>query len=680
VEEKMKLTKTNESERLAEVQDIYSRASSNMDSVKLKFDKYDRQYRGDHDIDGVLVDDEGNTVETAAKAKMVWNVSHKLLEGSIDTSIPQPLVTPEFQCECHVRNARRIEGLIKMLLDKQPWEQYNDSQERTVKKFGTSGSIIEFDTSKGSVKEVGEAVMTPILPHHIYPQPGITDIDSCDYVFVDYITTRAEIMRKYGLSEEQVEHTTYAANYGNNSESSKPINDDDVVTLTVLWYKNESGDVCRFVYSGDIVLEDNDDYYARKVEYCETCGRRRQLCEKDECSKPKYYTEKLEYEELDDDVICSDGRVIPAMSPVFKDGKMVFEKQKMPVTLPDGSQAMDLVGGIEVPAFMEVSVPKMAPTRLPYYKPKKFPISVRYNIKDDNSFWGISDMEIIREPQQEINKLASRIQEAMMKYGAALVKPADAQVTFNNGIFDEIIELGTGMDSSQFSVMSYSVDVSPWVMMLDRLVSLCQDLNGVSDSFLGQPDPTAKSGIAKSISVNQSAGRLASRKVNKQSHFADLFRAIFELHLAFADEPRAISHGDGNTIDPECANAAAERFNRYDFYEYDPTTGKYYIDDSYTFACDPNGALEQQYTALWDLVKSDYASGLYGDPKQIDSAIFAWKHLERIKYPFAKDVVELMVKQKEQMMAAQAQAQQLPPAQGQTVPEQQPQPAQIGGQ
>jgi hypothetical protein len=448
---------------------------------------------------------------------------------------------------------------------------------------------------------VGEVEITPLRPQNIYPQPGICDINDCDFVFVDYLTTRAELMRRYSLTEKDVEDTEFDPTYERDIQadgSSSASIDEDVVTLTVMWYRNDQGDICRFAYSGSLVLEDDDDYYSRKVEYCKTCGRRRQICEQDECKRPNYYTQKLDYDELTEDLKCSDGRVIPAMSPVIKDGGLVFETVKMPVTNDDGSQLMDIVGGIEVPAFMEVQVPKMQPTRLPFYKPKTLPVAIRYNIRNDDSFWGISDMEVIREQQQECNKLTSRIHEAVMKSGAALMKPKEAEFTPSNTIFDATIELDTSMDSRQYGVYSYAVDISQWLVERDNQKEQAKRLLGISDSFLGQADNTAKSGIAKQISVSQSAGRLASKKVMKQSHFADIFRRLFELYLAYADEPRQIYHSDDPGSD--CQRAFEELFNRNDFYEWDPKTGEWYINDNFTFATDQNGAWEQQYPQLWD--------------------------------------------------------------------------------
>lgn len=651
-ENMMQIYSTNKEDRLAEVQDIYNKAHLHADAQKKKFDMYDRQYRGDKQIDGYI---EGESGEFAPSedARVCWNISYKLLEGSIDTNIPQPLVTPELKCEHHVRNAARIENLIKMIQDKQPWESYNDEQERTTGKNGTAASNIEWDVTASTHKTVGEVEVTPLRPQNIYPQPGIKSIDDCDYVFINYVTTRAELMRRYSLTEEDVEQTEYAADYDIDAEiDQKPTNDEDVVTITVLWYINEKGDVCRFSYSGSLILEDDDDYYSRKVEYCKTCGRRRQICEKSECTSPDYFMNKLDYDELEEDIVCSDGRVIPAWTPEYKDGEMVFETVRMPVTGPDGSQMTDEIGGVELPAFTEVQVPKMKKTRLPYYKPKKLPIAIRYYIKDDASFWGISLMEILREPQQEVNKLISRIQEAVMKQGAALMLPKNVTVEPSNGIFKEIYRLGDGVDKDQFGEFQYAVDISPWMAMLDRFIDLGSDLSGVTDTFLGQADNTAKSGYAKSIQVAQSSGRLAAMRQNKHSFYAEIFRVIFELYLAFADEPREIHHEDDN-----CKLAAGERFNRYDFYEWDPKTGEWYIDDNYAFSIDPNGAMEQQYAQLWEIVKADFASGMYGEPTQIDAKIFCWQHLERLKYPFARDVVENLKGLKKMMMQAQAQAQ-----------------------
>lgn len=646
----MKIKGKDRSARLDEVKELYGRAALAASDRLADFDRYDRQYRGDRAIDARS---DGDGI-LPRNADSVWNISFELIEGSIDSTVPQPSVTPEFSCRHHVGNARRIEGLIRNILDKYQLELYNDAQERTVKKFGTSALNIEWDTRRISYSAAGDVELTPLRPHDLYPQPGVTDIEDCDHVFINYITTRAELKRRYSLSDSD---TALACLDFSFSDADSLSYDSDVVTLTVLWYKNGSGDVCRFVYSGGLVLEDEEDYYSRRLEYCRTCGRRRALCEASPCKSPRYYSKQLEYDELTEDIVCSDGRIIPAFTPEYRGGKPVFETVHIPVRLPDGS---DAVGDDGEEILMEVRVPKMKRTRLPFYRPRRLPVAVRYNIRDDNSFWGISDLEVIRENQQECNKLTSRIHEAIMRSGAVLMKPEDSDIVLSNGVFDNVIGIGEGMDKSQFGLFSYSVDITQWLIERSNHKEQAKKLLGISDSFLGQSDSTATSGYAKSIQITQSAGRLASKKLMKQAHFADIFRIVFELYLAFADEPRRIHHdGDDPIFD------ADERFDRYDFYEFDARTGEWFIDDGYSFSVDQNGALPQQYPQLWELIKGDYAAGLYGDPTSVEAQLCVWRHLERLRYPFARSIVEL--KEKEISVQAQAQEQN---TQGQSLQEQ----------
>lgn len=655
----MKIKSSEKAQRLEEVQEYYSRAANVASARKEDFKKFDAQYKGSHEIEVKGKDSEGNYIDGIAYASAVDNITFELIEGSIDTDIPQPAVTPAIKCEHNVRNARRIENLIKHLLDKLPFELYNDAQERSVKKFGTAGTNIEWDTTTFTRSTVGEVSVSVLRPQSFYPQPGISDIADCDYIFVDYVTTRAEIMRRYNLSEKDVEDTEFRSEY--EEDSDEGIRDEDVVTLTVLWYRNEGGTIGRFVYSGDLVLEDDGDYYARRVEYCSFCHRRAEICRADKCKKPKYYKEELEYDELTEDIQCSDGRVIPAMSPVIKDGVLQTEKVKLPVTRPDGTQATAIVGGVELPQFMEIEMPKMKPTRLPFYKPKTLPVAIRYNIRDDNSFWGISDCEMIREDQQRINKLTTRIDDAVKKAGAILGIPEDSEISASNGIFEEIVRLGPGVTKEQFMLFSYAVDITQWIAERENIRESAKKKIGVSDSFLGQADNTAKSGYAKSLQIAQSAGRLSAKKVMKQTHFAACYRIMFELTLAFADEAREIYHED-----QDCKLAAEDMFRRPDFYEFDPMTGEWYINDNFTFSIDLNGAIEQQYPQLWEIVKADYASGMYGNPASIDTIIMAWQHLEQLKYPFARNVVEAQKALRDSMIEAQQmQAQQMQAQQAQ---------------
>jgi hypothetical protein len=44
---------------------------------------------------------------------------------------------------------------------------------------------------------------------------------------------------------------------------------------------------------------------------------------------------------------------------------------------------------------------------------------------------------------------------------------------------------------------------------------------------------------------------------------------------------------------------------------------------------------------------------MYGDPAQIDTKLMVWQHLEKLKYPFARNVVESLKQLRDQMIQAQ---------------------------
>jgi len=73
---------------------------------------------------------------------------------------------------------------------------------------------------------------------------------------------------------------------------------------------------------------------------------------------------------------------------------------------------------------------------------------------------------------------------------------------------------------------------------------------------------------------------LESKRKMKNAAYADIDAIIFQLYLAYADEPRMVTFRDNE------GNLQNAQFNRYDFLERD-LDGEYYYNDSYLFATDP---------------------------------------------------------------------------------------------
>ena len=457
-----------------------------------------------------------------------------------------------------------------------------------------------------------------------------------EYCFVTFESTKEDICRRYNVEWEDAEE----------AESEEEVTE-ETATLFVCYYKNEDDKICQFVWSADVILSDVDDYYSRKREYCVRCNKKKQICE---CENPKIKLINEEYEELSRDVVTSFG-VIPSMSVVMKDGVPVTEKVQTPVLDEAGSQVMTVLeGGITVPNTQTIEVPKMKKTRLPFYTPKSFPIVIRKNTSEENNLLGQSDCEFIRPQQQAINKIESRILEKLLRAGITPVVPEGCNISLNNSVFGNVIKMKPGESASQYGKIDTTPDISRDIAEAERLYDQAKRILGISDSFQGQYDASAKSGIAKQAQISQAAGRLDSKRKMKNFAYSEIFKIIFENYLAYADEPRPAVYRD------ILGRVKETSFNRFDFYECDEA-GEWYVNDDFIFSADSSTDYTQDRTALWQENRLNFKEGAYGDPALPETQLFFWLNMDKLHYPFAYDNVQRLTEmvQLQKLLAAQQQ-------------------------
>jgi hypothetical protein len=306
--------------------------------------------------------------------------------------------------------------------------------------------------------------------------------------------------------------------------------------------------------------------------------------------------------------------------------------------------------------MIDVDVPVTEPTKLPYYRPKTFPIVIRKNTSKENSLFGQSDCYYIRPQQQAINKIESRILQKLLRSGVTPVMPEDASISLNNSVFGQVIKMKPGESISQYGKIDTTPDITEDIAEAERLYNHAKRILGISDSFQGQYDGSAQSGYAKQLQINQAAGRLQSKRKMKCAAYADIDRIIFEQYLAYTDEPRPATYTD------EYGRLQNSEFNRYDFLEMDMDTGEYYYNDEYLFRTDESVDSEQHRQLLWEDALKQLSTGAYGNPQSPEALHRYWMNLERAHYPYARENVEyfraLVEKQKmleEQMAMSQAQ-------------------------
>lgn len=623
----MRVDKDN---KLQFFKDLFENAKGQQSALRDDFDKWSKQYKGDLTIDG--------SNEPALTGR---NITYELIESQFSSYLPSTAVTPEVYSERNDRNAKSIERLLKNKRNQLPFEKMNDIDERYSPIYGGSIWLVEWDNSIKTHNTVGDVKITCWSPSHFVGQPCIYDIDDMEYCFITFETTKEDLVRKYGVSIGVADDT----------ESENSGETDETATVNVCYYKNDEDKICQYIWSGDTELQDIEDYYSRKVYVCKNCGRRKELCT---CDKPDYELQDDEYEELDHDIVLSDGSVIPAASPVMKDGQVVMEESQQQAVLEDGSVAMDEINGIMIPATVPVQVPKLERTKLPYYTPSKFPIIIRKNTSQEDSLFGQSDCEFIRPQQQAINKIESRILEKLMNAGVYPTAPEDYIGQFDNGLYKNVIKVGQG-NYKLFGRIDLQVDLTQDISQSERLYQQSKRIMGITDSYQGQADSTAQSGKAKQIQVNQSAGRLDSKRKMKNAAYAEIDEVIFLYYLAYADEPRAMSYVDS------MGRLQNAQFNRYDFIERDEN-GEYYYNTQYLFGTDLTGDVEQSRETIWSENRLNFQNGCYGNPQELETLLIYWQQMEKHHYPDARDmverirgIIEAQREQLEQQLAAEQQ-------------------------
>ncbi|MBR5448517.1 MAG: hypothetical protein IKV43_00875, partial [Clostridia bacterium] len=312
----MKIENSTKETRLDFFRTLYERSKTAAEDTVLDCEKNMRQYMGDPSIDG--------SVEAAITVR---NITYEIVESQISSDIPMPKADATSYSEARERNATSIERLCRAVRMRLPFDELNDIDERYTYIYGGSVWYVEWDNEAEYLGEVGTVKVHCLSPKELIPQPGIFSIADMEYLFLRFTTTKGEISRKYGIPTEELE----AAESCYEFDTGVP--EGDAVSLTVCFYKDDDGDVARYVFTGDVELSHLPKYYYRKGKICTVCGSGEGECG---CNA-KTKDGNLIYEHLHTDVILDSGTVIRASTPVTRNGAPVIrdgEVVKRPTALP----------------------------------------------------------------------------------------------------------------------------------------------------------------------------------------------------------------------------------------------------------------------------------------------------------------------------------------------------------
>jgi hypothetical protein len=237
--------------RLADSDAAFSRETG-------KMDERERMYTGDSTLRPLVPGDHKRDGQPK-KTSHVRNIVFENIESQISSDIPQPKVTPRRKKD--EKLAGIIENFLRNELNRLPFEIMNDMAERTVPIQGGAGFMVEWDNTKRTHTTVGEIGVSVIHPKQLAPQPGVyTGIQDMDWFIIKIPTTKEAVKRRYGVdihNESEAEPNVR----GHDGECST----DDSVTQYMGFERTGSGGINRYSWVNDVVIEDLENYQARRV-------------------------------------------------------------------------------------------------------------------------------------------------------------------------------------------------------------------------------------------------------------------------------------------------------------------------------------------------------------------------------------------------------------------------------
>ncbi len=541
----------------------------------------------------------------AKDATYVRNIVYELIEAQVDNAIPYPKVTA--LKERLTNNAVKLENKLRNDLDKFDFEVMNDLQERITPGQGGSIVWIEWDNFKRTHNTVGDLDIRILHPKQFIPQDGVYEIEEMDYFFILLSQTKEYIKSRYGVDvDEEAEEAPEIRGKGESTAEDK-------VTQVICYFKNSEGHIGRLSWVNDVLIEFMDDYQARKLRRCKKCGEvcMDKVCN---CGSRSFEMKTEEYEIIRDDIALRERK--------NENGEIEYDE-----IIPKG-------------------------TKVRYYKPDVYPVVLRRNTSKYGSFLGESDVEIIKDMQNELKKLDTDTIEKLMTGGSFFTMPKGYKIKTTDENL-KVVEVVKPADMNLFNTFTAQADVGRNYEQRDRLYQDARNLLGITDSFQGRRDPTATSGAAKQFAAQQTAGRLESKKIMKNTCYSKIFEIMAKFYIAFADEPRPVYNED------EKGNVIFEEFSKYDFVEVDEA-GEYYYNLDYLFATDPSGSLASSREVMWQETRMNFEKGCFGDPTDVNTLMRFWNLMATLHYPGAngikKQLEAELEKQQEAEMLAQEQA------------------------
>lgn len=546
---------------------------------------------------GVLGALKQDGTESNRKMRQLRKMNYEFVESKIDNNIPQPRMTPKYKSDLHLVEV--TEDYLKYNINDIFTKYVNDKSERATYVDGTSWYKVWWDSLANGPENCGAPRVDIRLVDQIVPQPGVVDWRQLEYIFE---LQQISLSRIWDLYHRRILPTSSdvsrLADLGKETDRS-------TITMITCYYLNEDRVVGRFAWAQHSlqVICNEEDWQIRKLRKCTKCGY--VVPQADVC--PNCGNKSFKYSVADKEVLDQD--IVEVYDP-YEAGETNDANQK---------------GNLQQRVFLSKG------TEIPYYKIRMLPFIPRPAVSSIESLYGVSEVMLQLELQDNTNKLYTKIVDKTLNSGAIVTKPRRAKIDdTDDGI--KQINVNTYEESQMIQNKQIMADTSQDIVAAQMLYESAKASSGVTDSFQGKYDASATSGKAKQVAAMQTAGRIESLKIMKAAAFSGVYELILKYLLAFSDESRKFVKvlPDGSTTE--------EEWNKYMFLAKTKDGVPYYRDD-FKFSSDPAATLANDRVAMWQEIQNQFIQGAFGNPADARTMELFWNMMDQQQYPLAKLVL-----------------------------------------
>ena len=529
---------------------------------------------------GVLNALKQDGTESNRSCRQLRKMAYEIIESKIDNSVPAPKMQPRYKSDLPLVNV--TENYLKFNTSKIFSKYTNDRCERATYIDGTGWYKVGWDSLSNTHERSGDIRIDFFTVDKIVPQPGVNDYKLLEYIFEINTVSMSKLYDLYGRVITP--------------------SDGNLVNVISCYYINDRGLVGLFVWAEDTrqVICNEEEWQVRKLRKCKLCSEtvpQDTICPV--CGNDKFSFVTAEKEILDEDLY-------EIYNP-YETGETadVTEREKYQPRL-----------------FIEKG------TEIPFYHVRQLPFVPRPAISTIDSIYGISEVKIILDMQDAINKVYSKAVDKTLKSGTVVTKPQKLKISDTDETF-KVLGVKSIEEAQMVNSKQIQADTSQDMIIAATLYDSGKASSGVTASFQGVKDTTATSGKAKEFSAMQTAGRIESLRVMKSAAMAGVYELAFKYLLAFSDESRKFTRVLPNGTEEE------EEWNKYMFLSRDKYGVIYYRDD-FVFDTDAASTLSQNRVQMWQETQDKFINGAFGLPNDPRTLTLFWNVMDSLQYPLSK--------------------------------------------